>query len=70
MCDIGKCGEDRKALPNKNIFFIPDRNLAHYIAELAPEKHFVYNRDTVRFISRCVWKRSEKRKKTIRKRLC
>ena len=32
-----------KALPNKNIFFIPDRNLAHYIAEQAPEKHFIYN---------------------------
>lgn len=32
-----------KALPNKNIFFIPDRNLAHYIAELVPEKNFVYN---------------------------
>lgn len=32
-----------KALPNKNIFFIPDRNLAHYIAEQVPEKHFVYN---------------------------
>ena len=32
-----------KALPNKNIFFIPDRNLAHYIAGLAPEKNFVYN---------------------------
>lgn len=32
-----------KALPNKNIFFIPDKNLAHYIAEQAPEKHFVYN---------------------------
>lgn len=32
-----------KALPNKNIFFIPDRNLAHFVAEQAPEKHFVYN---------------------------
>ena len=32
-----------KALPNKNIFFIPDRNLAHFVAEQVPEKHFVYN---------------------------
>ena len=32
-----------KALPNKNIFFIPDRNLAHFIAEQVPEKHFIYN---------------------------
>lgn len=32
-----------KALPNKNIFFIPDRNLAHYVASQVPEKHFVYN---------------------------
>lgn len=32
-----------KALPNKNIFFIPDRNLAHYVAEQVPEKHFIYN---------------------------
>lgn len=32
-----------KALPNKNIFFIPDRNLAHYIASQVPEKNFVYN---------------------------
>lgn len=32
-----------KALPNKNIFFIPDRNLAHYVARMLPEKNFVYN---------------------------
>lgn len=32
-----------KNLPNKNIFFIPDRNLAHFIAEQVPEKHFIYN---------------------------
>ena len=32
-----------KSLPNKNIFFIPDRNLAHYIAGLVPEKNFIYN---------------------------
>ena len=32
-----------KALPQKNIFFIPDRNLAHHIAEQVPEKHFIYN---------------------------
>lgn len=32
-----------KKLPNRNIFFIPDRNLAHYIAEQVPEKHFIYN---------------------------
>ena len=32
-----------KKLPNQNIFFIPDRNLAHFIAEQVPEKNFVYN---------------------------
>ena len=32
-----------KALPNKNIFFIPDRNLAHYVAQMVPEKNFVFN---------------------------
>ena len=31
-----------KALPNKNIFFIPDKNLAHFIAEQVPEKEFLY----------------------------
>lgn len=32
-----------KSLPNKNIYFIPDQNLAHYIAGLVPEKKFIYN---------------------------
>ncbi len=32
-----------KELPNKNIFFIPDRNLAHFVADHVPEKNFVYN---------------------------
>lgn len=32
-----------RELPNKNIFFIPDRNLAHFVAEQVPEKNFVYN---------------------------
>lgn len=32
-----------QALPNKNIFFIPDRNLAHFVACQVPEKNFVYN---------------------------
>ena len=30
-------------LPNKNILFIPDRNLAHFVAQKVPEKHFIYN---------------------------
>lgn len=32
-----------KNLPNKNIYFIPDYNLAHYIAQQLPEKHFIFN---------------------------
>jgi quinolinate synthase len=32
-----------KALPNKNIFFIPDENLGRHIASLVPEKHFIFN---------------------------
>lgn len=30
-------------LPNKNIYFIPDMNLAHYVATKVPEKEFIYN---------------------------
>ena len=32
-----------KALPNKNIFFTPDRNLGRYISTLVPEKNFILN---------------------------
>lgn len=32
-----------KALPNKNIFFIPDGNLGRYVAEQVPEKKFILN---------------------------
>lgn len=32
-----------KKLPNKNILFIPDKNLAHYVAGKVPEKNFIYN---------------------------
>ncbi len=32
-----------RALPNKNIFFIPDRNLGQYVASQVPEKNIVIN---------------------------
>ena len=32
-----------KALPQKNIFFIPDENLGRYIGSKIPEKNFIYN---------------------------
>lgn len=32
-----------KNLPNKNILFIPDKNLARYVAEQVPEKNFIFN---------------------------
>lgn len=32
-----------KGLPNKNIFFIPDRNLGRYVAEQVPEKNIILN---------------------------
>ena len=32
-----------RRLPNKNIYFIPDQNLAHFVAEQVPEKHFIFN---------------------------
>ncbi|MCH4240056.1 MAG: quinolinate synthase NadA [Oscillospiraceae bacterium] len=32
-----------KALPNHNIFFIPDENLGRFVAAQIPEKHFIFN---------------------------
>ena len=32
-----------KSLPNKNIFFIPDRNLGRYVASQIPEKNIIIN---------------------------
>jgi len=32
-----------KNLPNKNIFFIPDRNLGRFVANQVPEKNFIFN---------------------------
>jgi len=32
-----------KSLPNKNIFFVPDRNLGRYVAEQVPEKNIILN---------------------------
>lgn len=32
-----------KALPNKNIFFIPDKNLGSFIAKQVPEKNIILN---------------------------
>ena len=32
-----------QALPNREIYFIPDENLARHIAAELPEKHFIFN---------------------------
>lgn len=32
-----------KALPNKNIYFIPDENLGRYVASQITDKHFIFN---------------------------
>ncbi len=32
-----------RALPQQNIYFVPDQNLGQYIANQIPEKHFIFN---------------------------
>ena len=32
-----------RALPQHNIYFVPDQNLGQYIASQVPEKHFIFN---------------------------
>ncbi len=32
-----------KNLPQREIFFIPDKNLAHYVADMLPEKEFIFH---------------------------
>lgn len=32
-----------KKLPNRNIFFVPDKNLGYYVSTQVPEKHFIFN---------------------------
>lgn len=32
-----------KALPNRDIYFIPDENLGRYVASKVPQKHFIFN---------------------------
>ena len=32
-----------RKLPNRNIYFIPDQNLAHFAADQIPEKNFIFN---------------------------
>ncbi len=32
-----------QSLPNENIFFIPDKNLGHFVAEQVPEKNVILN---------------------------
>ena len=38
-----------RSLPNKNIFFIPDRNLGRYVAEQVPEKNIIVNSTTAAY---------------------
>ena len=57
-----------RALPERNIFFIPDRHLAHFVAEQVPEKNLYTMTAAVRSMPGSVRKRYKRRRRNIRKR--
>ena len=41
ICTSGNAAKVVRSLPNQNILFVPDRNLARYVAEQVPEKNII-----------------------------
>src|SRR6266852_1141133 len=41
ICTSANAPKVVRPLPNKNILFVPDRNLAHFVAEQVPEKNII-----------------------------
>jgi quinolinate synthase len=41
ICTSANAPKVVRSLPNKNILFVPDRNLAHFVAEQVPEKNII-----------------------------
>lgn len=53
-----------RALPNQNVYFIPDENLGRYVATQVPEKHFIFNDGRCPIHARLTRKELEKAKRT------
>jgi quinolinate synthase len=41
ICTSANAGKVVRSLPNKNILFVPDRNLANHVAQQVPEKNII-----------------------------
>ncbi|HEY5611839.1 MAG TPA: quinolinate synthase NadA, partial [Thermoanaerobaculia bacterium] len=41
ICTSANAGQIVRALPNQNILFVPDRNLANHVAQQVPEKNII-----------------------------
>ena len=41
ICTSANAAKVVRSLPNKNILFVPDRNLANHVAQQVPEKHII-----------------------------